>query len=144
MGARSVVANRDGVSAMSAATDSITQATAALDRFMAALNANDAAGVNDAFNFPHVRFASGKVTVFARRGDFTMETFRVRVDDDGWAKSAWDKRDVIHAGAEKVHFDTQFSRYRADGSRIASFQSIYIVTRLDGHWGIQARSSFAP
>ncbi len=126
------------------ATDSIAHATAAMDRYFAALNANDGVGVNEAFNFPHVRFASGKVTIFAKRGDFTMETFRARVDGDGWARSAWDKRDVIHAGADKVHFATRFSRFRADGSRIASFQSIYIVTRVDGHWGIQARSSFAP
>jgi hypothetical protein len=129
---------------MTGSRSSIKDAMAVLDRFMAAINANDAAGVNDAFNFPHIRLASGKVTTFAKRGDFTMESFRRRVDADGWAHSAWDKRDVIHAGADKVHFDTQFSRYRADGSRIAAYQSIYIVTRLDGRWGIQARSSFAP
>ena len=122
---------------------SVAHAVAVLDRFMAALNAQDEAGVNDAFNFPHVRFASGKVTTWAQRGNYTLETFRNRVED-GWARSAWDKRDVIHAGADKVHFDTQFSRYRADGSRIAAYRSIYIVTRIDGHWGIQARSSFAP
>jgi hypothetical protein len=125
-------------------TTAIAAALAVLDRFMAALNAQDEAGVNGAFNFPHVRFASDKVTVFAQRGDFRMESFRSRVDGDGWARSAWDKRDVIHAGPGKVHFDTQFSRYRADGDRIASYVSIYIVTFVDGHWGIQARSSFAP
>ena len=129
---------------MTDTTQSVAAAMAVLDRFMAALNAQDEAGVNEAFNFPHVRFASGKVTTFPARGDFRMETFRARVDADGWAKSAWDKRDVIHAGADKVHFDTQFSRYRADGSRTAAFLSIYIVTRIDGHWGIQGRSSFAP
>ena len=69
---------------------------------------------------------------------------RITVDADGWAKSTWDKRDVIHAGADKVHFDTQFSRYRADGSQIAAYLSIYIVTLVEGQWGIQARSSFAP
>ena len=75
---------------MTDADESMAKARAVLDRFMAALNANDAAGVNDAFNFPHIRFASGKITTFAKRGDFKMETFRVRVDGDGWAKSAWD------------------------------------------------------
>lgn len=124
--------------------ESVEQALAVLDRFMEAINAQDEGGVNDAFNFPHVRFASGKVTTFPNRGDFRMETFRARVDGDGWARSAWDKRDVIHAGTDKVHFDTQFSRYRADGSRIAAYRSIYIVTCQDGRWGIQGRSSFAP
>ena len=61
-----------------------------------------------------------------------------------WDRSAWDRRDVIHAGADKVHIDTRFTRYRKDGSVLAGFDSIYIVTRLDGRWGIQGRSSFAP
>ena len=42
-----------------------------------------------------------------------------------------------------VRFDTQFSRYRADDSIIVSYTSFYVVTFLDGKWGIQARSSYA-
>ena len=61
-----------------------------------------------------------------------------------WDHSAWARRDVIHAGADKVHIDTRFNRYRKDGSVIGGFDSIYIVTRVDGRWGIQGRSSFAP
>lgn len=122
---------------------SIDAALAALDRFMAAINAGDGEGVNETFNFPHVRFHSGMVTIFPARGDFKFQSFLDRVSGDGWDHSRWDVRDVIHAGAEKVHFDTQFSRFRADGSLIGSYRSIYIVTRIDGHWGIQGRSSFA-
>jgi hypothetical protein len=51
---------------------------------------------------------------------------------------------VIHAGPDKVHFDTCFARYRADGSTIGHFDSIYVVTLENGHWGVKARSSFAP
>jgi hypothetical protein len=42
-----------------------------------------------------------------------------------------------------VHLKVAFSRWRADGSLIGHFETIYIVTRQNGHWGIQARSSFA-
>ena len=61
-----------------------------------------------------------------------------------WARSAWEKRDILHAGPDKVHINTRFVRYRADGSVIGAFDSIYIVTSQDGHWGIKIRSSFAP
>ena len=61
-----------------------------------------------------------------------------------WDHSAWERRAVIHAGPEKVHIDTRFARYRKDGSLIGAFDSIYVITREDGHWGIKARSSFAP
>ena len=50
---------------------------------------------------------------------------------------------MIDAGPEKVHFRVQFTRYRADGTPIGSYRSLYIVTRLDGRWAIQGRSSWA-
>ncbi len=61
----------------------------------------------------------------------------------GWAHSAWDYVEPIDAGADKVHFRVRFSRFRADGSKIGSYRSLYIVTRIDGRWAIQARSSWA-
>ena len=36
---------------------------------------------------------------------------------------------MIHSGPDKIHFDTRFTRYRADGSVIGGFDSIYVVTR---------------
>jgi hypothetical protein len=60
-----------------------------------------------------------------------------------WNHSAWDFRNVVAAGKDKVHLDVQFTRYRADGSALGSYRSLWIVTRLDGRWAAQTRSSFA-
>ncbi|MFN4089524.1 MAG: hypothetical protein ACK4QW_10855 [Alphaproteobacteria bacterium] len=120
----------------------VAAAMAALDAFMAALNRGDEAGVNDAFNFPHVRIASGRVAIFERRGDYRLDTFRARAGE-GWHHSAWDERTVVQSGPDKVHFAVVFSRYAADGRRLGRFPSVWIVTCVDGHWGVQARSSFA-
>ncbi|MFN9849979.1 MAG: hypothetical protein ACK56C_16625 [Alphaproteobacteria bacterium] len=113
-----------------------------LDAFLLAFNARDLAAYEATFNFPHVRFASGTVTIinpgYHKPGMFESGSLA------DWHHSAWDRRDVIHAGADKVHIDTRFTRYRKDGSVLGGFDSIYIVTRLDGRWGIQGRSSFAP
>jgi hypothetical protein len=35
-------------------------------------------------------------------------------------------------------------RYRKDGSVIGGFDSIYVITCENGHWGVKARSSYAP
>lgn len=126
------------------ASPEVTAAMKALDDFMAALNAHDEDGINAAFNFPHVRFASNQVATFEQRGDYTFAGFQQRTSAEGWHHSAWDFREPISAGPDKVHLDVQFSRWREDGSLIARHRSLYIVTRLDGHWGIQSRSSFAP
>ena len=63
---------------------------------------------------------------------------------EGWHHSTLDGADVIHEGPDKVHFDMRFSRFLDDGSRYATHRAVWVVTRLEGHWGIQARSSFAP
>ena len=117
-------------------------ALAVLDAYMAGLNRGDEAAVNAACNFPHVRIAGGKVVVWPTRGEYRLDDFRARAGD-GWARSQWDERTPIHVGSDKVHLKVKFSRFRTDGSLLGQFETIYIVTRQDGHWGIQARSSFA-
>ncbi|WP_337188013.1 hypothetical protein [Phenylobacterium sp.] len=120
----------------------IAAAQARLDAFMTAFNARDLKAFEETFNFPHVRFASGTVTII-NPGYHKPQMFGTGALTE-WDHSAWERREVIHAGADKVHIDTRFSRYRKDGSVIGGFDSIYIVTRQDGRWGIQGRSSFAP
>jgi len=109
---------------------------------MAALNRRDEAALNDALHFPHVRLASGRVTTWDTPGTYRIADFLGRAGD-GWHESRWEERTVIHAGPDKVHVAVVFSRWRADGSPLGRYRSIYIVTRVDGRWGIQARSSFA-
>jgi len=123
-------------------SDSLPEALAVLDAFMAALNLGDEAAVNASFHFPHVRLASGKVTVWQSPGDYKLEGFYARAGE-GWARSQWERRTPIHVGADKVHLAVEFSRWRSDGTELGRHQSIYVVTRLEGRWGIQARSSFA-
>jgi hypothetical protein len=123
-------------------SDPLKEALATLDAYMAGLNGGDEPAVNAACNFPHVRLAGGKVVVWQNRGDYKLEDFVVRAGD-GWVRSQWDERTPIHVGSDKVHLKVKFSRFRADGSVIGRFETIYIVTLQDGHWGIQARSSFA-
>ena len=116
-----------------------------LDAFMAAFNARDVEAWIATLNFPHVRFASGKVAVFedaaAFRNSFEFETFARAT---GWQRSEWTERKRVHAGPDKVHLAVVFTRFRADGSVLARFDSLYVVTLVDGHWGVQARSSYAP
>jgi hypothetical protein len=125
--------------------DAITAARAAMDGFMAAFNAEDAEAIRTKwFHFPHVRFHSGKVTVTERAEDYTSNLVWARTgQSEGWGRSAWDYVEVIDAGAEKVHFRVQFTRYRPDGSAVGSYRSLYIVTLKDGYWAIQGRSSWA-
>ena len=127
----------------------IAGARAAMDGFMAAFNAEDTAALREQwFHFPHIRFHSGKVSTWATAADYTANLVWQQRDagagqSAGWARTAWDYVEVIDAGPAKVHFRVQFTRYRADGSAIGSYKSLYIVTYKEGRWGIQGRSSWA-
>lgn len=120
----------------------IATAQQRLDAFMKAFNARDIPAYEATLHFPHIRFHGGAVTTL-NRGDHTPQMYQ-RESLKEWRRSAWLRREVIHAGPDKVHIDTRFARYRGDGSLIGAFDSIYIVTRVNGVWNIQARSSFAP
>lgn len=114
-----------------------------LDAFMLAFNARDLAAFEATFAFPSVRLASNALVVI-EPGHHRPEMFERGALTD-WDHSAWERREVVHAGADKVHLDTRFTRYRKDGGVIGGFDSLYVVTRGDdGRWGVKARSSFAP
>jgi hypothetical protein len=115
-----------------------------LDAFMIAFNTRDVAAFEAVLHFPHYRIASGNVSVLQDPRTLPDLFERFVAAMPGWDHSAWEKREVIHSGPDKVHIDTRFTRYRADGSVLASYDSLYIVTKQEGRWGVIARSSFAP
>jgi len=121
---------------------SIAAALKLLDEFMTAFNARDVEAFEATFNFPSIRLASGKL-VTLNKGDMTADRFTTGALAE-WDHSAWERREIIHAGADKVHVDTRFTRYRKDGSVIGGFDSVYVITQENGHWGVKIRSSFAP
>ena len=112
-----------------------------LDEYMAAWNRQDMAAWERTFHFPHHRLASGKMSVLERPG--LQDAAKVWAAIPGWHHSQWERRRIVHASADKVHVDTMFARYRADGSKIGSYESLYILTKEDGRWGVKLRSSFA-
>jgi hypothetical protein len=120
----------------------IAAAMRCLDDFMAAFNARDIEALEATFNFPSVRLASGRLSMI-EPGYHTPQLFH-RGALAEWDHSAWEHRAVIHAGADKVHIATRFTRYRKDRSILAGFDSMYVVTCEHDHWGIKMRSSFAP
>lgn len=116
-------------------------ALAVLDRHFAALNAGDAAALAETLHFPHYRLAGVTMQVW-ERPDTYLEDFRARAGAT-WHHSAWNFRNVIAASADKVHVDVQFTRYCADGSVLGTFRSFWVLSRIDGRWAAQLRSSFA-
>ena len=124
--------------------ETIAAARGALDGFFAALNVEDSEAIKARwFHFPHFRLHSGKLLVMNTPDEFTSPVLNRFGQAADWARTAWDYAEPVDSGPDKVHFRVQFTRYRADGSAIGSYKSLYIVTFKDGRWGIQGRSTWA-
>lgn len=127
------------------AQDETSEAAAlrVLDAFMTAFNGRDLDAWEATFHFPHFRMADGRLTVLEAAGQRSATLFDA-LAETGWHHSAWLSREVVQSGDDKAHVAVEFARYRADGSELARYQSLYVVTRENGRWGIRGRSSFAP
>lgn len=115
-----------------------------LDTWMDAFNRLDIVTWEKTFHFPHYRLASGNMRILNKPGEQDVERIRKNLTARGWHHSGWDRRNIVHVSESKVHVDTQFTRYRADGTAIAAYESLYVLTYEAGRWGIKLRSSFAP
>ena len=116
----------------------------AMDAFMTAFNSKDPQAWAATLNYPHVRFASGAVRVWASAEEFARQNQGYPRRLAPWDHSAWESMNVIQSGKDKVHFAVTFVRYDASGKLMGKFPSLYIVTLENGHWGVQGRSSYAP
>jgi len=115
-----------------------------LDDFMLAFNARNMTAWSETLNYPHVRFASGEVRVWKDIEEFSATPPFDALKVIGWDHSHWISRKVIMSSSAKVHIATVFQRFNAKNESIGQYESLYIVTRVSGRWGIQSRSSLAP
>ena len=118
----------------------------AVRAYIDAFNRVDSAAMADAFNFPHIRLAGGAFTIIETREDFLhlQEKANAGRIAEGWGHTVIESLEVIHQGADKVHLAVEYTRRRADDTVYCRFNSLWIATLQDGHWGIQFRSSYLP
>ena len=116
-----------------------------LDAFLDAFNRQDVRAEERTYHFPHYRLANGLMSAWPAPGDETeawMAGTYKTLRESGWDRSSWTRRRIVHISDSKVHVDTELTRYRKDGTVIARLDSLYIVTKENGRWGIKMRSSF--
>ncbi|OIN14284.1 hypothetical protein [Oceanisphaera psychrotolerans] len=129
----------------------IAPACETTDAFLEAFNAADEQALSETLNYPHVRISGGNVHVWQKPEDYASDQDKNSLRAIGWKESRWDYRNVTQAGMDgdtgemKYHVSLSFTRYDEEGNNIPgqTFDSFYIVTKQDGHWGVAARSSMA-
>lgn len=114
-----------------------------LDSYMNTFNDKDLKAWESTYQFPHFRLASGKMHELEKPGLRDSLSVFGALQKAGWHHSKWEHRNIVHASDNKVHVDTQFSRFKADGTKLGVYESLYILTKENGRWGVKMRSSYA-
>lgn len=114
-----------------------------LDAYLNTFNAKNLKGWEQTYHFPHYRLASGKMSVLKHAGLRDSASVFGPLQKAEWDYSRWDHRDIVQASPDKVHIATKFTRYRKDGHKVASYESLYVLTKENENWGVKLRSSFA-
>ena len=100
----------------------VAAAMAAMDAFMLGFNGRDPEAWAASLNYPHVRFASGTVTVWDSAEDFSQTRAFETLPRSGWDHSHWLTRDVVLVSSEKVHIATVFQRFNSDNEVLATYE----------------------
>lgn len=115
-----------------------------LNDYIDTFNAGSAMEWAQKLHYPHVRLAGGNVQIWNSPQEYAADNdkdvMRRKCD---WGRTVLDHCALVQGDEDKLHFATRWSRYTASGKHIISFDSLYIITKIDGSWGIQCRSSYA-
>ncbi len=108
--------------------------------FFRADRAKDAEWWADVMSYPHVRVAAptGSACFETPEAYASNASWEAR-EATGWVLSRGVEPVRLHESADKVHLAGGWTRYNIDDEPILSNRVTYVLTRLDGRWGIQAR-----
>lgn len=109
-----------------------------LDDQLSAYNASDEQALLATLHFPHVRIIGSQVRVFPTPESYLQE---LALNQYGWDYAKWTERRVVQSAVGKVHVVARFTRYRANGAQVDSYDALYIIVLRGGRWGVAARSS---
>lgn len=123
-----------------------TEATRAIEGYMRALNNRDDSHLLDLLHLPHIRISGAGVKIYTSRKQLEEEYLAEFYERAGteWDHTDLDSVEVLHISEQKVHLFIQWTRRRKDETAITTQQALWVMTEIDGIWGAQARSSFAP
>ncbi len=108
--------------------------------FFRADRAKDAERWADVMSYPHVRVAAPTGTAYFE----TLEAYASNAswearEATGWVLSRGAEPVRLHESPDKVHLAGGWTRYDIDDEPILSNRVTYVLTRIGGRWGIQAR-----
>jgi hypothetical protein len=113
----------------------VEDAQKAMEDYFAAFNARDEEAIRNHFHFPFSWIINTRVRAVPTAADFESPT-KTLIETEGWHHSAFDYIEPVQVWENKVHFKLAYSRYKADGTKYATHEAFWILTKVGGRWGI--------
>lgn len=113
--------------------------------FFRADSAQDAKAWAAVMQYPHVRVSAiAQPAYYETPEEYAARASWTKREATGWVRSVGVEPERLHAGrgaetAGKVHLAGGWTRYNAQDEPILRNRVTYVLTRIDGSWGIQAR-----
>ena len=98
----------------------------------------------DLMHFPHVRLWNNQFSIFNSEEEFLkgFDLQTQKLEQEGWTHTVTKDIQAVQSDESKVHLLLLQSRRNKDDIEIENFQTLWIMTKIDGKWGIRFRSSF--
>ena len=97
-----------------------------------------------AMHFPHVRLWKNTFSIFHVAEDFLkgFDKQTADLEKESWGRTVTLDIKAIQSSDDKVHLTLHQSRRDKENREYHNFVTLWIVTKIEGKWGIQFRSSF--
>ena len=120
------------------------QAKSVASAFIEAFNNQDHHELARTLNYSHIRLALGSFYTISSKEDFInlSQNSEEALRKEGWDHTVVESMETVHEGDDKVHLAIKNHRIDESGEIYNSFDTLWIVTLDDDHWGIQFRSSY--
>jgi len=121
-----------------------SSAIATAQAFIDAFNSQDHEQLARTLNYPHTRLALGHFRTFdsAQESVAASTAAEPRLADEDWHHSVIAEIESVHVAADKVHLAMTVERCHENGMVYNTFDTLWIATFDQNHWGIKFRSSF--
>ena len=108
--------------------------------FFRADSAKEAEAWAAVMSYPHVRVSgAGRVDYYETAAEYAARASWEAREATGWVRSRGIEPVRLQESDDKVHLAGGWTRFNADDEPILSNRVTYILTRVEGSWGIQAR-----
>jgi len=117
----------------------IKESIKCLEEFSKCFEGEDLIGLDTCCHFPHYLLSGNEVICWERKGVLSQDFFE-SLKQSGFKKTVVTRREPILVSENKVHFLYSYYRESISGEIMSKHDNVWILTRINGKWGIQVRS----